>query len=387
MQHDNASRPKGLLTAAIILVTLAALEWWVTERHAAAFSLTGLLAGVGLMGWLVLGAVLLNRPAGAWVTSGAAALTAVSELVLGTFTLGLVSALGVLLLPFSVTAHFMQDDAATDLVVFSFLGLALWVAARSWWRYARQQSQVAQVQVAAAQAQAALAQRDRELAQSELLVLRAQIEPHFLWNTLAHVQHLIRRNPVDADRMTGYLIRYLRTAVPQTRGDSSTVGVELASVWAYLELMKIRMGERLTVEVISPVDLAENSLAPLLVQTLVENAIKHGIEPKVGPVRVRVQAGRNAQDATLLVIEVQDNGVGLHAVPAIPGNGLGLRSVRERLKLLYGPRATLTVMGAPSGGAISRITIPAASGATHLPSSAQTAASSAGLVSSSEQPR
>ena len=387
MQPDNASRPKGLLTAAIILAALAALEWWVTDRQAAAFSLTGLLAGVALMGLLVLGAVLFNRPAGAWVTSGAAALTAVSELVLGTLTLGLISALGVLLLPFSVTAQFIRDDAATDLVLYSFLGLALWVAARSWWRYARQQSQTAQIQVMAAQAQAALALRDRELAQSELLVLRAQIEPHFLWNTLAHVQHLIRRNPVDADRMTGYLIRYLRTAVPQTRGDVSTVGVELASVSAYLELMKIRMGDRLTIEVVSPAGLAECGLAPLLVQTLVENAIKHGVEPKVGPVRVRVQARSDADDATMLVIEVQDNGVGLHAVAATPGNGLGLRSVRERLKLLYGPKAALSVMGAPGGGAIARICIPAAGGATRLPSSAQTAASSSSPAGSSEPPR
>jgi signal transduction histidine kinase len=373
--------------AAIIFMTLAALEWWLTDLQASSFSLTGLLAGMALMGLLVFGTVLVNRPGAGWVTSAAAALLAVSELILGTFFLGLVSALGVLLLPFSMTAHFLKDDSATDLVVFSFLGLALWVAARSWWRYARQHSQTAQVQVAAAQAQAALAQRDRELVQSELLVLRAQIEPHFLWNTLAHVQHLIRRNPVDADRMTGYLIRYLRTAVPQTRGDVSTVGAELASVWAYLELMKIRMGERLTVEVVSPVELAECDLAPLLVQTLVENAIKHGVEPKVGPVRVQVLAHRDTHKDAALVIEVQDNGVGLHAVPATQGTGLGLRSVRERLKLLYGPKATLSVMGAPGGGVTARISIPTASHAALVHSSDYAATSSFDRASSSERPR
>lgn len=359
MHPGSVSRPGRMIMAAIVLVALAGMEWWVTDRQDDEFKLTGVVAGAALMGLLVACTVVLNRSAGSrWSTSAAAALMAVLELILGAFALGLLSALAVLLLPFSISATFLMNDMATDVVIYSVLGLALWVAARSWWRYAGQQAQVVRIQVAAAQTQAMVAQRDRELAQSELMVLRAQIEPHFLWNTLAHVQYLIRKNPDDADRMTGYLIRYLRSAVPQIRGDASTLGVEFESVRAYLELMKIRMGERLTVDISLPDQLADHLFSPLLVQTLLENAIKHGVEPKVGPVHVRVSAMLDETDPTLLVIEVQDNGVGLQADAATRGTGLGLRSVRERLHLLYGGHAALSIVGAPAGGVIARMVIP-----------------------------
>jgi sensor histidine kinase YesM len=198
---------------------------------------------------------------------------------------------------------------------------------------------------------------DREVARSELAILRAQIEPHFLWNTLAHVQYLTRKQPEDAETMMGHLIRFLRSAVPRSRGKVSTLGMELESVEAYLELMKIRMGPRLTANVEMDRSLSEVSFPPLLIQTLVENAIKHGIEPKVGTASVTVSA-KATSDGERLVIEVTDDGVGLQTAPATQGTGMGLKSVRERIQLLYGSGAALFILGAQSGGVTARMEMP-----------------------------
>jgi LytS/YehU family sensor histidine kinase len=157
--------------------------------------------------------------------------------------------------------------------------------------------------------------------------------------------------------MIGHLIRFLRSAVPQSRSGMTTLGTEIESVSAYLELMKIRMGPRLRVTVEIAPGLSEIPFPPLLIQTLVENAIKHGLEPKVGPVTLSVCA-RTSQSDQSLFIEIQDNGVGLQNLPATQGTGLGLNSVRERLRLLYGPDASLSVAGVPAGGVISTIQVP-----------------------------
>ena len=348
MQTQRFARLGWLLIASIVLVALAGLEWWVTALRDGQISSTGVLTGAALMGVVVISASFLNRFRAGWAHVAVAAIMSVLELVLGVILLVFILTQVLPVLPFSITARLLMDDTINDLVVFSFLGLALLVGVRSWWRHAGQQARMAKAEVQAAQAQALLAQ-------SELRVLRAQIEPHFLWNTLAHVQHLIRKNPPDAERMTGYLIRYLRTAVPQIRSDVSTLRTEFESVEAYLELMKIRMGERLTVEVSLPDELAEHPFAPLLVQTLVENAIKHGVEPKVGPVRVQVRALREESNPARLVIEVQDNGVGLQALPATRGTQMGLHNIRERIKMLHGNSASLLITEAHGGGVISKM--------------------------------
>jgi sensor histidine kinase YesM len=197
----------------------------------------------------------------------------------------------------------------------------------------------------------------RETARSELTILRAQIEPHFLWNTLAHVQYLTRKRPEDAERMTGHLIRYLRSAIPQTRNTVTTIGTELTSVDAYLELMRIRMGARLSVSVEMDQCLIDIPFPPLLIQSLVENAIKHGIEPKVGPATVAVTAMLTSNKESL-VIEVTDDGVGLQTESPTHGSGMGLKSVRQRLQLICGSAATLAVKGASGGGVVSQIVVP-----------------------------
>jgi len=358
MAPDNTDRRGRLVVAALVLLSLATMEWWSSNQLGLLIVPAGVLSGVCLMGGLLLLSLALGRLQTAWAVAAMGALVAVTELALGVVLLSALAGLAVLVLPLSLSSQVFQGDRATDLIVFTLLGLALLVAGRSWSVYALQSRRVVQASLQAAQARSEAAEHEKALALSQLTVLRAQVEPHFLWNTLAHVQYLIRKNPDDAGRMTGHLIHYLRAAVPQMRGDGSTLGAEMRSVQAYLELMKIRMGVRLTVSVDLPEALEAQPFAPLLIQTLVENAIKHGVEPKVGPVVVAVRALRDPERPHFTLVEVQDNGVGLQSEPATRGTGTGLLGVRERLKRLYGGEAILSIAGAPGGGVLARLTVP-----------------------------
>jgi sensor histidine kinase YesM len=342
----------------MVAIGLGALEWWAVNELYGTDRFGGPILGASFVAALVSLPYFQTKFDGHWASAGIAALTAVVELLFCVAALGSLSAIAVLLLPLSITTQFMQGDSATDFIIFLMLSLGLVIAARGWVKYSTQSLLASKAQVEAERARAQVAERDRELARSELTVLRAQVEPHFLWNTLAHVQYLTRKSPDDAEKMTGHLIRFLRSAVPQTRGGMTTLGSEFESVRAYLELMKIRMGVRLTVLIELDPALSDIPFPPLLIQTLVENAIKHGIEPKTGPVTLTVNAAPLQGNPQRIEITVSDNGIGLQAAPATQGTGLGLRSVRDRLRLLYGPGATLSVSGAPAGGVVSRIEVP-----------------------------
>lgn len=349
------------LAGALLLSGLALMEWLAGRALGSSASMQGVLAGLALAAVLLLLAVARRRASGELALAAVAALTALAELALGA---AMVFALAVVLaavLPWSLTAMFLQGDRANDLIVFGACALALFVAARATARHLRQQRRAARAQLAQAQAQAQLAERERALAQAEIGLLRAQVEPHFLWNTLAHVQYLASTRPQDAAAMTGHLIRYLRAAVPAAGEAGATMASEFDSVQAYLEVMKIRMGARLDTACELAPALAGLPLAPLLLHTLVENAIKHGLEPKTGPVRLTVSARLAGETPAMVLLEVRDNGVGLQPAPATRGSGLGLRSVRERLALLYGEGARLHVAGLPEGGVLARISLPLAS--------------------------
>jgi sensor histidine kinase YesM len=348
---------KLLVTLSTILFGLAGLEWWAVNELNGSDKFAGPIMGVAFVASIAVLVRLLNKFTGQWHSAVIAALTALMELIFCVVVFGSLSAIAVLMLPFSITTRFMQGDSATDFIIFLMLTLGLVVAARGWAKYSAQALLSSKAQLETERARAQVAERDRELARAELTVLRAQIEPHFLWNTLAHVQYLTRKNPEDAEKMTGHLIKFLRSAVPQTRGGSTTLGSEIESVRAYLELMKIRMGVRLTIAVSVDPALVDTPFPPLLIQTLVENAIKHGIEPKVGPAVLTVTV-KVLPDKQHLSISVQDNGIGLQQSPATKGSGMGLNNIRERLRLLYGSKASLSVNGALEGGVISDIKVP-----------------------------
>jgi hypothetical protein len=204
-------------------------------------------------------------------------------------------------------------------------------------------------------ADAAQTATEKELTVAKLSLLHAQVEPHFLYNTLASAQLLTRSDPARADEMLGHLIQYLRRSLPSTENELSTLGVELERAVAYLEILKVRMGPRLAVQVDVPEELRATVLPPMMLQTLVENAIKHGLEPRTGGGTVWIRARRGDDGA--VAVTVADDGDGFNS--KTNGTGIGLRNVRERLRLFYGGEAALAVVANFPAGVAATITVPA----------------------------
>ena len=191
-----------------------------------------------------------------------------------------------------------------------------------------------------AELEAAAARSDKERATAELKTLRAQVEPHFLYNTLSNVVSLIDLDPATAKHMTERLIGYLRNTLDASRRDNATVGDELAIVADYLEILRLRMGERLAYGIEATDVVRALPLSPMLLQPLVENAIKHGLEPKIEGGTITVSA---LVYAGVLQIRVEDTGLGFGVATDTAGSGSGLTNVRARLKALYGDAAKLTI--------------------------------------------
>ena len=187
---------------------------------------------------------------------------------------------------------------------------------------------------------------EKQLVQAQMRMLQAQIEPHFLFNTLATIQSLIGRSPDKANLMMDNFIAYLRQSLSASRAQEGTVKQEFDLLRHYLELLKIRMGDRLQFDLDIADDLQGAPLAPMLLQPIVENAIKHGLEPKVEGGTVRVSARR---DSGQMVLSVKDNGLGFSDHADSSGEGVGLSNLRERLAVLYDGQATLTVAEASPG--------------------------------------
>jgi LytS/YehU family sensor histidine kinase len=185
-------------------------------------------------------------------------------------------------------------------------------------------------------------------------MLQAQIEPHMLFNTLANLQGLIAADPPRAQLLLEQLIAYLRATLKSSRAAATTLAEEFSLMDSYLGLMSIRMGERLSYRLELPPSLAGLPLAPMLLQPLLENAIRHGLEPKIEGGRLDVSA---AHDGANLVLTVCDTGLGLQA-PARHGTGLGLENIRERLHALYGPGASLVLADAVPCGTVATLTLP-----------------------------
>ncbi len=194
---------------------------------------------------------------------------------------------------------------------------------------------------------------EREAVFANLRALQAQIEPHFLFNTLANVTSLIDPDPAKAKRMLESFIRFLRASLNATRSESTTLADEAVLIAAYLDVLQVRMGARLRYEIDVPPDLHAVTLPPMLLQPVVENSIRHGLEPKVEGGTVRVRAHRNGSG---IEVEISDTGVGFAATTR---GGVGLTNVRDRLRLIYGDRASLVIADAAPGGAVVTLTLPA----------------------------
>jgi len=202
--------------------------------------------------------------------------------------------------------------------------------------------------------EAAAQAAQRQAAESRLRLLEAQLEPHMFFNTLANLHVLIGIDPPRAQAMLDQLISFLRATLSGSRATGQPLGAEFARTRDYLALMQIRMQERLQVCFDLPEALADVPVPPLLLQPLVENAIKHGLEPSVTGGRIEVRAAR---DAGTLTLTVRDTGVGL-GKQSTKGTSFGLQQVRERLATLYGDAASLSLAAAGDGGTLAVIRMP-----------------------------
>jgi sensor histidine kinase YesM len=202
--------------------------------------------------------------------------------------------------------------------------------------------------------------RERELLQgqqteAQLSALTAQIEPHFLFNTLANVKRLYETHPERGRHMLVALIAYLRAALPGMRRHESTLADELELVRHYLAILQMRMGERLTFDIVADASLLPARLPTLVLPTLVENAIKHGLSPLPEGGRIEIRA--QADGAGGVTVEVADNGQGFGT--ASGGTGVGLANTRARLAARFGDAAALELEAAQPRGVVARVRLPA----------------------------
>ncbi len=253
-----------------------------------------------------------------------------------------------------------RDKLADDLAsrwstVLSSALLSFWLAGGAGLWGLRRERQA--LESLARERELARAQARRREAELQLSVLAAQVEPHFLFNTLAGVRSAIATDPARASDMIDRLVNYLRAAIPRLRSDGgaeATLGSQLDIVRAYLALMQARM-PRLSHDIQLPADLAAAPCPPLMLISLAENAIKHGAEPKIGPVHVRIEA--RLAGPGRVEVTVSDNGAGF-SEQAQTGGGLGLSNIRERLRQMHGDRASLALRALAEGGVTATLAWP-----------------------------
>lgn len=201
---------------------------------------------------------------------------------------------------------------------------------------------------------------ERNEVEMQLAILASQVEPHFLFNTLSGVRAAMLSDPARGVAMIDHLVDYLRATIPQLRADRAhafvSLGSQLDAAQAYLGIIQARL-PRLGFRIVCPDELRSVAIPPLMLISLVENAIKHGIELKKGPGMVDVTAKRkDAGGAGVLELAVADNGVGFGTVSS--GSGIGLANIRERLTHLYGVDAALSLRAADEGGVVASIVLP-----------------------------
>ena len=222
-----------------------------------------------------------------------------------------------------------------------------------WYRYLAGKTRLERAEAESERERAKAVDLQRQAIDAQLRSLQAQVEPHFLFNTLANVVSLIDTAPDKARLMLERLIELLRASLAASRSERTTLGQETALIAAYLDILRIRMGERLSYTISVPPELLNVSIPPLSLQPLVENSIKHGLEPKLegGSVHLSARAADGA-----LQLDVEDDGLGFSPHP---GAGVGLANLRDRISSLYGARARLVIEELARGTRV-RMTIPLA---------------------------
>jgi sensor histidine kinase YesM len=193
---------------------------------------------------------------------------------------------------------------------------------------------------------------EKEALEANLRLLQAQIEPHFLFNTLSNVLSLIGTDPASGKSMLVDLIHYLRTSLSRTFPDPITLDQEMDMIKAYLNIQKIRMGERLHFKIELPDAVSKHPFPPMLLQPLVENALKHGLEPKMEGGEIMIKA---TEEEDLIRVEVMDTGCGFSS---LHNAGVGIGNVKERIKLLYGEKGRFIIEENKPNGVRAIIEVP-----------------------------
>ena len=239
-----------------------------------------------------------------------------------------------------------------------FMGLAwFWILASAILKITYKGRIQAEVKAAVATENAESEQLKRQVVEARMAAMQAQVEPHFLFNTLASIDHLIETDPPRASQMQKNLIALLRASMPSMRESNPlahNLGREMAVIRPYLEILKVRMEDRLQADIRVPDGLLSADFPPMMIQSLVENAIKHGLEPKAEGGQLTVSAeivhGK-------LAVTVADTGMGFGKARTA-GTGIGLTNIRERLQLLYGDRASVVVADNQPSGTTVTLTVP-----------------------------
>jgi sensor histidine kinase YesM len=349
-QYLVATAIYNSIFAVILTVGFVAFDsratWWTTFWQTLLVS-NCIGFSIHLLMELVFGTILprLNRKLASWQTGVIASLCALIGIYIG-YTVAFA------LLGRNFTALMAKYPRfALGMLLVGLLGCVLWILIMD-----------GQTRRIRAEAEQARYNEERErlaaLAKgAELRALQAQIEPHFLFNTLANVQALIDYEPQKAKRMLDSFITHLRHSLDASRQTQATLSSEIELVESYLQILAVRMGDRLAYTIDCPDALRATPFAPLLLQPLVENAVKYGLEPKLDGGRIEI---RVRQEGSGVCIDVIDDGVGLSAKStARAGSGTGIANIRERLATMFGTTATLDVVerAAPTCGTVSTITL------------------------------
>jgi LytS/YehU family sensor histidine kinase len=242
-----------------------------------------------------------------------------------------------------VTRLFWLDD----LIVY-FAVLAAGIARDYFLRFRTRHEEAVHLQSQAAQLQA-------QLAEARLSALRTQLNPHFLFNTLHAVSTLVERDPRGVRRMIARLSELLRYTLDGADEQEVPLERELTFLERYLEIMQIRFQGRLEVDTRVEPDVLDALVPTLVLQPLVENAVKHGVSKVEGAGRIAIHARR---DGERVLLSVRDNGPGLPSDGAPDEEGVGLRNTRARLAELYGPAQSLTLRAADGGGLVAEVALP-----------------------------
>ena len=244
--------------------------------------------------------------------------------------------------------NWLKSPRMVGIMAFSSIVISILLSVIFFWR-----ERTARAETELERERVRIERVEREAVLANLRALQAQIEPHFLFNTLANVVSLVDPDPAKAKRMLESFIRFLRASLAATRSESTTLAEEAELIAAYLEVLQIRMGTRLRYAVDVPPELHSFAIAPMLLQPVIENSIRHGLEPKIEGGEVAFRARREGGE---VLIEISDTGVGF--APVTRG-GVGLTNLRERLRALYGERASLSVAEQGGAGALVTLRIPA----------------------------